>query len=125
MISAVKVTNLREFVRACDASDAELAAFMRAGLLALAEPVATDIRSRYQSYSAVGAGGVKAKVTRPGNAIVAQTLRKSRHPMAGRSNFGGLMMREAFLPGLDANEERVENGFERLIDDIAARHWEG
>ncbi len=119
----VKVTGLRQLERAIVESNVELNLFLREGLLALAEPVARDIRSRYAPYSQQGAAGVKAKVTKPGNALVAQTLRKSRSPLRRRRNFGGLMMRTAFLPALDAHKHEIEAGFEALLTDIAARNW--
>jgi hypothetical protein len=100
-----------------------MATFMREGLLAAAELVRRDAEALYAPKSVRGAAGLKAKVTRPGNAIVAQTLRRSRGSKQ-RANFGGLMMRTSLLPALESNQPRVEamvgellQHVERLFDD--------
>lgn len=120
---AVHVENLRTFLRACDVADEKTALFLRVGLHDIAEDVAKDARALYEPYSARGAEGVKPKVTRPGNAIVAQTLRKTRNAMRSRPNFGGLMMRTALLPALRANEENIRAKVQLLFAEIE-RGWD-
>lgn len=121
----VSPRDVRSLVKACDASSVELGAFMRGGLLELAEMVKKDITPVYQGYSPVGAASIVAKVTRPGTAVVAQTMRKSRTIPRRRRKFGDLMMRTAFMPALEKNRERINAGVDVLIDRIATRHWEG
>lgn len=120
---SVKVTGLRELIKACDASDTQLVKGIRERLQKAADHVAQDVQRRYSPFSAKGAAGVKGKVTKPGNAIVAQTLRKTRPPRA-RGNFGGLVFAKAFLPAVDANQPIVEGMFSDLIDAIGTDNWE-
>lgn len=116
--SSIVVEGLRDVTRAVERSDGELDDWLRGGLNDIAEAVAVDVRSAYSVYSGIGAEHVKAKVTRPGNAIVAQTLRRGRDLNRRRPNFGGLMMRKAFLPALHANEATVEASWLRLSSDL-------
>lgn len=74
----VKVQGLRELARACKQADEEIDRFLRDGLLEIASHTAADVKPPYAKYSQKGAAGVIPKVTKPGNAVVVQTLRKSR-----------------------------------------------
>lgn len=113
--STIKVEGMRNLLRTLERSEADASLFLRAGLQEIAEGVALGVRMRYRPYSGMGADGVRAKVTRPGNAVVVQTLRKSRNPMRHRGNFGGLMMRKAFLPALDAGQAGAQAKLDELL----------
>lgn len=115
-MTAVEIQGLRQTLRAFSESQTELDVFLREGLLAISERVAADVRVAYAPFSAKGAHGVKAKVLRSGNAIVAQSLAKSRTMSRRRRNFGGLMMKDAFLPALERNVPYVERETLSLLD---------
>lgn len=119
----VRVEGLPRYMKLVAESEADVEDWLRVGLLALGEKVAKDVRARYAPYSEPGAAGVKAKVRKTGTVVVAQTMRKSRNMNLRRGNFGGLMMRKAFLPAADAAEKEVEAGAEVLFADLE-RKWD-
>lgn len=123
MADTFRVEGLRNVTRAAAESGGEIDDWLRDGLRDVGEKVAVDVRGAYRPYSGVGADGVKTKVTRPGNVVVAQTLRRGRDMRRRRSNFGGLMMRKAFLPALAKNEATVAESVERLFADLE-RIWD-
>lgn len=110
----VRVEGLTQLMDIVSQSEADLDVFMRDGLLAIADRVSVDVRSRYQPYSEIGAAGVKAKVSTKGAALVVQTLRRGRNMNLRRPNFGPLMMRKAFLPALKHGEAAAAAEFEAL-----------
>jgi hypothetical protein len=114
--------DLSGLVRACHESNLAIETFLREGLLEAAEWVRKDAASSYAAKSMPGALGLKAKVTRPGNAIVAQTLRKSRGSRQ-RHNFGSLEMRTSLLPALQSNQPRVDAKVEELLVQLGT-FWE-
>ena len=120
--STIRVEGLRQLSRTVRESDDAMNEWLRAGLEKVGERVAVDVRHSYSVYSAVGAEGVKTKVTKPGNVIVAQTLRRGRDMNRRRPNFGGLMMRKAFLPALDKHEADVAESVEKLFAELE-RIW--
>lgn len=117
-----RVEGLRGITRAVAQSDEELDEWLREGLRNVGEQVAVDVRQSYAVYSVVGSEGVRSKVTKPGNVLVAQTLRRGRDMNRRRANFGGLMMRKAFLPALQKNEAKVEESVKDLFHDLE-RVW--
>lgn len=114
--------DVRQLVRACDQTSAEVGEFFRDGLVKIGEPMARDIAGLYAAKSAKGAAGVRAKVTRPGNAIVAQTVRKGRG-LRQRKNFGPMMFSRAFLPGLEKNEPTAQAALEDLVSKVNDEYW--
>jgi hypothetical protein len=120
--ASFRVEGLRSVSRAVRESDDATNEWLRDGLQKIGERVAVDVRNSYSVYSAVGAGGVKSKVTKPGNVVVAQTLRRGRDMNRRRANFGGLMMRKAFLPALDKHEADVAVSVGKLFSDLE-RIW--
>ena len=114
--------DLSGLVRACHESNVALEVWLREGLLEAAEWVRKDAAASYAAKSVPGAMGLKAKVTRPGNAIVAQTLRKSRGSRQ-RHNFGSLEMRTSLLPALQSNQPRVDAQVESLLSQLGTV-WE-
>ena len=115
MDTTIRVPLLRQFVAACDASGAEVSAFLRDGLGEIAEESAKEVRPPYARYSQKGADGVKAKVTKPGTAVVVQTLRKSSNTLRRRANFGSLIWGEAFQPAVDKVDGKVEVAVNELL----------
>ncbi len=61
------------------------------------------------------AAGYRVRVRQRGVAVE-QSLRKTT---GTRSDFGELQMRQALLPALEANEDRVESAMEAAIDTVA------
>lgn len=119
--TAVRVKGARQLLRLLDESDAELAAWMRDGLVALGEKVAVDVRDRYAPYSQPGSAGVKSKLTRPGRLLVAQSMRKSRNMARRRSNFGPLMMKRSFLPAVDDNRDLIDAEALALVERLRVK----
>lgn len=119
--TSIRVEGLRKLSRTIADSNEEIDHWLKDGLLEIGERVAVDVRSAYSVYSVPGADGVKAKVWRTGTTLVAQTMRRGRDMNRRRPNFGGLMMRKAFLPALDKNKDDAERAAERLLDEIAVR----
>jgi hypothetical protein len=117
----VRVEGLSKLSRAIADSEDDIEMFLRSGLLEIGEHVAVDVRAEYGRFSAKGAAGVKAKVLKRGNVLVAQTLSKSRVQSRRRRNFGGLMMKDAFLPAVAANEEYALAAGESLLRELEAR----
>jgi hypothetical protein len=114
--------DLSGLVRACHESNLAIETWLREGLLEAAEWVRKDAAASYAAKSLPGAMGLKAKVTRPGNAIVAQTLRKSRGSRR-RGNFGSLEMRTSLLPALQSNQPRADAQVAGLLNRLGA-FWE-
>lgn len=119
--STVRVEGLPKLSRLIREADDDLDLFMREGLYEIGEMVARDVRDKYRPYSGVGADAVETKIRKAGYVIVAQTLRRGRDMNRRRSNFGGLMMRKAFLPSLGANEEKAAEAANLLLDRVAAK----
>lgn len=119
--SSVRIEGLKNLQRAIEECDAELEAWLKDGLLEIGEHVADDVRKVYARYSKKGAERVKAKVMKRGNVLVAQTLSKSRQMNRRRRNFGGLMMREAFMPAAERNESYVLAQGESLLRQLEER----
>lgn len=121
--AAVRVQGLRELQRACAASDRELRLGVRSKLKEAAEPVRQEaerlalgeIRNLGSSWSRMRVGVTTTLV------YVAPASRRSGG--SARPNLGGLLMRRAMQPALETKARDVERTLERVIDDIADRHW--
>lgn len=116
MASSVRVEGLRELIRAADAADKATKKVVRNRLREVAEPVLEDAQGRLSRYDGRSASRLGISVRRSGIVSVEQRLRRTTglHP-----NFGGLQMREALIPALEANADQIERGFEKALDDIA------
>ena len=118
MAATVRVRGLRELNRDFGKLSKKLQRELQHELRKLAEPVARDIRGRAsaENYGAATVAGIAAG-TRSGAAVVRQRRRKTtgQHP-----SFGGLQMREAFIPGLEAHEGEIVLGVEHFLSRITA-----
>lgn len=131
MADGVRVEGLTELVRACDILADEVPSRLRDGLKArVGDPVARDARallvsSTLQTSATTRlktADGIKAQVTRAGEVLVVQTLRKSRVESRRRHNWGKLQMEHGFLPALERNTDRTVRAIGELIDE-AIHSW--
>lgn len=121
--STVRVEGLGKLSRLVREANDEIDHWLREGLLGIGEKVAVDVRRSYAEYSVVGADAIKSKIAKSGAVFVAQTLRRGRDMNRRRANFGGLMMRKAFLPALDRNQAAAEASAEALLLDLE-RKWD-
>lgn len=121
--SGFYVTGLKQLSRDLGKVSKDAQKNLRKELIAVAEPVAADVRSlaQAQGWPESTISGIRAG-SRSGTAIVRQYRRKTTglHP-----EFGGRQMRLAFLPGLDRNAERVERGAERMLDKLVVAFNQG
>lgn len=92
-------------------------------LMELGEDVAEDIRTVYREYSPEGAEGVMPKVFVSGLWVV-QTLAKSRRKSRQRPNFGPMMYREAFMPAVDKNENKIIMYADQAVVEARALYWD-
>lgn len=92
-------------------------------LMRLGEHVAEDIRDVYVSYSVEGAYSIMPKVFTSGLWVV-QTMPKSRRKNRQRENFGPKMFREAFLPAVDKNEDRIYLAADLAVQEARAMYWD-
>lgn len=112
----VTTKGLRELIRAADAAGKETKKAVRDRLRQVATVVKAEAASRFAPTDAHAAGGFGVSVRRTGLVTVEQRQRRTtgQHP-----NFGGLQMRRALLPALDAKSSEVERSMEQAVDDIA------
>lgn len=111
----VRITGLREFVRALNKADKETRKLVLERLKRVGEQVRTDAARRFSPISARSAEGyrLRARVT---GVFVEQSLRKTtgKHP-----TYGALQMRRALIPALIAHEADLQHEMGEAIDDIA------
>lgn len=115
----VRVEGLRELERALRASDADSAKELRKGVRDAAKIVSVDARSRAGRFGAFTAMGIRPR-TRPG--LVATVEQARRRTTGKRPDFGGLQMRHALVPALEAKEDEVIRHIENLIDTVGREH---
>jgi len=92
-------------------------------LMRLGEDVASDIRDVYVNYSVEGAYSIMPKVFTSGLWVV-QTMPKSRRKQRQRANFGPLMFREAFIPGVDKNENKTVLAADLAVQEARSMYWD-
>lgn len=92
-------------------------------LLRLGEDVAMDIRDVYMNYSVEGAYAIMPKVFTSGLWVV-QTMTKSRRKQRQRPNFGPMMFREAFIPGVEKNEDKIVLVADLAVQEARAMYWD-
>ena len=114
--TTLRVKGVRELVRAADAAGKETKKLVRDRLRQIAEPVLADARSKLARYDERSASRLGISVRRTGSVSVEQRLRATT---GARPDFGALQMREALVPALDENTDRIERDFEQAVDDIA------
>lgn len=112
----VKITGLRELIRAADASGKETKKQVRDRLRTVGELVKGEARSLFADIDAGSAAGYGVSVRRTGLVAVEQRRRKTT---GRRGDYGALQMRRALIPALANKTTEVEAEFERALDDIA------
>lgn len=116
METRVTTKGLREFIRAADAAEKETKKLVRGKLREVAEPVLAAAQVKLSAYDARSAARLGISVRRTGLVAVEQ---RQRRTTGQRPNFGSLQMREALIPALAENENEIERGFNRAVDEIA------
>lgn len=121
----LRVEGLADLQRAFKAADARMHLDLRNRLADVAEPVRADAeRMAVAGIPRIGLPWSRMRVGITTNSVyVAPKRRGSRIPSRKRPNLAGLLLRRSMEPALKENEERVERGFERLLDDVADT-WE-
>ena len=111
----LRVTGLREFIRAADASGKATKRAVRDRLRKVGEIVAVEARRRISGKYAPSAT-YRSYVRRTGYVTVEQPRRKTTgsHP-----EWGAYQMRHALLPALRDSKDEFEREMESAIDDIA------
>ena len=110
----VRITGLKELVKATGGYKGALAKEVRGELYEAAKLVATDARSRMTRIDARSAMGLVPFARATGSAGVRQRKKKRLHP--GRGDYGALQMRRALLPALWSKRDDVERRVERMLD---------
>jgi hypothetical protein len=114
--STVRVTGVRELIRAADAAGKATKKQVRDRLRRAAEPVRADAASRLARYDEKSASRLGISVRKTGSVSVEQRLRRTT---GQRPNFGVLQMNRALIPSLEANTREIERELEAAVDDIA------
>jgi hypothetical protein len=109
------VKGYREFMRACAVADKQAKKEVRDVLRGVGEVVRRDATARFSAVSVKSATGYRTAVRTRG-VSVEQSLRKT----TGRNpGWGKRQMRQALLPSLWSNSERLEREMEHAVDLIA------
>lgn len=110
----VHVEGLRELTAAFGKLDKKLKKELQKELRAVAEPVAKGVRQHMMDhgYSYPTIAGVRAG-SRSGAAIVRQ---RAPRKTGSRAYFGGVQMRDAFLPALAEGEPETVRRLEDMLD---------
>ncbi len=111
----IRVHGLRDFLRATAKADKETKAVVRDKLKEAADVVRVEASRLFAPISAKSAGGYRVRARTTG-VVVEQSLRKTNklHP-----TYGGLQMRRALVPALEAKSSEVERRLEQAVDDLA------
>ena len=111
----VVVRGYKEFLRACNHADKATKKEVRLILKDVGNVVRRDAASRFSAVSTKTAAGYRTVVRQRG-VSVEQSLRKTTglHP-----EYGSRQMRQALLPALHENEERLRLEMEHAVDLIA------
>ena len=111
---AIRVKGLREFQRACSASDKALKKNVRDNLRKAGDIVKDEARSRFSRYDARSAAGYRTAVRTRGVAVQQRLGRTT----GKRPDYGSLQLRVALQPALETKRSAVEQEFEQMLDRI-------
>lgn len=114
MPDEIYVKGYREFVRACTHSSAEVRKGLRAALREAGNLVRDEARSLFSKYDERSASKYGTTVRQSG-VSVEQRLRRVT---GKRPDYGALQMRRALLPARGREMPKVEQGLERMLDEI-------
>jgi hypothetical protein len=108
----IVVKGYKEFLSACNHADKNVKREVREILRGVGNVVKRDAADRFSAVSTKTAAGYRT-VVRQSGVMVDQSLRKTTglHP-----EYGARQMRQALLPALRENEERLEREMEQAID---------
>lgn len=109
---AVRVTGVKELVRACGGYRSALAREIRGELLEAAKLVSDDARSRFARIDARSAMGLRPQARASGRALVSQRYGRVT---GSRGDFGALQMKRALLPALGSKREAVLDRIDQML----------
>jgi hypothetical protein len=119
----VRVTGLRELVRACDASAKEIKRGVRSKLKHAGEVVRVEAEHRAPSeIRNIGPTWGRFRVGMT-TSYVYVAPKQRRHGGTPRRNLADLLLNRVMVPALEAKTNEVERSIEEAIDEIAVRHW--
>jgi hypothetical protein len=123
MPDGIRFKNEREFMRALKDLDAQAAKDLQKAAREAAKPVAQEVArlAALHGWSQATVSGIRAG-SQHGIGIVRQQRRKTT---GTQPRFGGLQMREAFLPALDARTPEVIHQMEAALDRAISRFNDG
>lgn len=111
----IKVQGLKELDRAFGKVDKDLRKELRVALKEAAGIVADDARGRAERFGSKTAGGIKP-YSLTGSAVVRQSIGGRRI----RPVFGSILMRDALLPAVEAQQEKVVARLDRMLDEVGS-----
>lgn len=111
---AVRITGLRETQRAFRRMSGGLDVILREHLKRTAEPIAAEARSLVSQWQGARTSTIGPRVVQRGVYVT----QRARTVTGMRGDFGALQMTRAFIPALEHNVERVEQGAEEALDVI-------
>lgn len=116
----VRVEGLRELQRAFKAADRTLARDLREGLRNVADPVrATATQLALQNITRIGIPWSEMRIGVTSTTVyVAPKRRGTRDPRKRRPNLALLLLGRSMLPAVEQNQQVIEAGFDRLLDDV-------
>lgn len=110
------MTGLRELLHAADQADKATKKLVRSELREAARPVLEDATTRMEEISPRFKFGIS--VRKAGTVSVEERLRKTT---GRRPDYGGVQMRDALLPALEAKEGQVNDILSEAVDRLARR----
>lgn len=116
MSDTIRVEGLREFIRAADTADKATSKIVRATLREAAVPVRDQATSRFEAKFPGRPAKFGISVRRTGTVTVEERIRRTT---GLRPGYGGIQMRFALLPALDANVGETTKRLERAVTTIA------
>jgi len=119
--ATLQVKDFTLFMQALARADKATQKAAREEIRKAGDHVKLDGARLFGPTDAKSAAGYRTRVRQRGVAVE-QSLRKTtgKHP-----NFGGLQMRRALLPALDANEARTNQALEQALDRVCDRFNQG
>lgn len=116
---SIKVTGLRETVKAFDNLDKAAKTELKTELRTLAEPVAETARGLASQFAGASVSTIRPRASVRG-AFVTQGAKK----VTGlRPDFGALQMRQVLLPSLAQHSPAIERGVELWLDHIISKEF--
>lgn len=116
MRTTVRITGLRETVRAFNQIDRSVSREVQKELKRAAEPVASEARGRIGKYQ-----GASTATIRPRARLASVWVTQNARAVTGtRGDFGALQMRH-LIRSLDGHEDEVVRGVDQALDTLINR----